>query len=93
MPTLSAKVIYYVQLDSALWAVTADGQWVMVLPHQLQSDLPIYTLSPEQLQVSANGELFSVIDGTRVLIPQSISSNISKESDATHAQTEHQSTT
>ncbi|MGP1782942.1 hypothetical protein ACTTBJ_22265, partial [Shewanella frigidimarina] len=27
------------------------------------------------------------------LIPQSISSNISKESDATHAQTEHQSTT
>ena len=83
MPTLSAKVIYYVKLDTAFWAVTSDGQWVMILPHQMQVDIPIYTLNSEQLVAAENGELYAVIDGARVSIPQDVSKFIDSDDDNT----------
>ncbi|GIU20794.1 MULTISPECIES: adhesin [unclassified Shewanella] len=88
MPTISAKVIYYVQLDSAFWAVTTDGQWVMVLPHQMQADIPIYALNPEQLQAAENGVLYAVINGARVSIPQGVSKVIVSEGDNTDSDSE-----
>ncbi|ABV89518.1 autotransporter adhesin [Shewanella pealeana] len=86
MPTLSAKVIYYIQLDAVVWAVTADGQWVMILPYQIQADIPIYKLSPEQLQTDANGEFYGVFDGMRVTIPQSVISGSNLGNDGPDSQ-------
>ncbi|WP_299810694.1 adhesin [uncultured Shewanella sp.] len=83
MPTLSAKVIYYVKLDAVFWAVTIDGQWVMILPHQMQAGIPTYTLNPEQLEMADNGEFYSVINGTRVSVPQNVSKIIGSEGDKT----------
>ena len=74
MQTLSAEVIYYVELDAAFWAVTADGQWTMIYPYQMLPNIPLYALTSAQLKVNENGDVYGDIDDIKVIVPSSVNS-------------------
>ncbi|MCG9698427.1 Ig-like domain-containing protein [Shewanella sp. Isolate11] len=76
MPTLSAPVVYYIELEAVYWAVTVDGNWVVVSPDQLQANVPIYSLTLEQIISDDNGEFSIVINGNEIAIPANVSSNL-----------------
>ncbi|MCK8045002.1 adhesin [Shewanella sp. 1CM18E] len=90
MTTLGAVVIYYVKLDDTYWAVTADGQWVMILPHQLQTDIPVHNLQSEAIQVDDNGSEYSFIDGIKVIIPQNVTQLSTIENNADQQEQDQQ---
>ena len=82
MPTPNAEIVYYVKLDAATWAVMADGQWILIQPHQMLAGIPVHNLKTEAIQVDGSGNEYSFIDGIKVIIPRNATQLITIENNA-----------
>ncbi|MBW8186544.1 T1SS-143 repeat domain-containing protein [Shewanella nanhaiensis] len=86
MPSTSdTLIIYYVQADELTWAVTSDGQWILISPDEMQEGITTLQLNSEELSSLTIAPTEITLQGKTLPLPEAVLKQLQSSSSQPHS--------